>query len=400
MLVAGCAPQERGGLYDDVDINRVTPLPSDADGARIFLGSQTTTVSGSPVRIGWVNDDEGFDAAFHAAAELVNVELGGVAGRPLETAECADGETGIACSERLAAEGVPVVVLGRTSTPHTAIRQALGDTPALGIDTTDPAAWVDDLTTFLVLGNPTLMRAGVLWAERSGHQEVHVLSPDATSAEGLQGNRPADVTVHVVENPAEELGAVLDRVLELGSGRVAIVNGLGEEGCIALARALSARTDSGRAEVFTGGVCADREVHEELGDWPPGWFLIASGPDLERYERDEQVQTYRDRLERYAGAGSDWTGANSLAFAAVLNVVRLVSPGVGAEDPLPRTQVETLLRSYDGPAYMGMPSHRCGSDPLRPSLCVDLVRVFRYTGQRTWQNLSGDPFSVNGTTVR
>jgi ABC-type branched-subunit amino acid transport system substrate-binding protein len=150
-----------------------------------------------------------------------------------------------------------------------------------------------------------------------------------------------------------------------------------EFACVGLARALTEMSYQPRA-VVSSSTCTARHVHDKLGDWPPEWFYIAGGPDLETYDSNPHAQLYRDRVRRYGGEDADWTYRAALAFAAVMNASRILTHGEEAGD----------FNGYTGPIFMGVESYHCGKLPDWPGFCQHQARIMRYLSQRGWENVT------------
>lgn len=408
-LLAACGTggEDDTVAYDDVDIDTITAPKSSARGARDFLQSGEGTATGEPLRIAWLNENSDWDVSMRAAVELVNRELDGALGRPVELLTCVEGEPGPACGERLRRLSPILALIGETTAGHTEIRSALGVIPAIGVDPIDPQSWNDPLTRYFTLGATGVLRAAATWARALPTTEkyaaVLVLAPNEEALEGtleeLDGTPIQTLVLPAADaaDGADAIAAALDNLGAEPTRRTLVVNALGQDGCISLARTVDTRVADptwGDVDVITTGVCAGRKVHAALGDWPPNWYHVGAGPDLEIYELDPQVRVYRDRITRYGKPDADWTAANSLPFATLLTALRIVTPVLRAHTTPTNAHVSDAIASYNGPAYMGMPEHRCGFEPERVSLCARHARVFLYTGQRDWRNLVGEPFPV------
>lgn len=409
LVVSGCSTPAGTGpavTYDDVDIDTVTAPAADADGARDFLGSGTGPAQGDPLLIGWINEDQGWDVSFRAAAEMLNRELDGISGRPIEIVACGDDEDTATCSDRIGSAEPLLVIIGDTRTPHTRIREGIAGIPALGVEPDDPGSWTDELTRYFTLGVPGTLRAAATWAAPRGYTGVLVLvtneeSLTRTLSDFDEAAIPTSTLVLTDESARDAENRIAEQLDRIADGapdqRLLVVNTLDGDGCVSLARAVDVRVANpswGQVDVVTTGNCASKTVHKALGDWPPGWYHVGAGPDLELYAIDPQVRVYRDRITRYGGEDADWSGANTLPFTTLVNAARMLAPLLeDGRSPAPY-DVVTTLGTYTGPGFMGMPAHECGADPKRPSLCTHQARVFVYNGKRGWANIVGDPFDI------
>jgi branched-chain amino acid transport system substrate-binding protein len=389
--------------YEDVEIETITAPPSSARGAREYLQSSEGQADGEALKIAWINDDADWDVSMRAAVTLVNAELTGVNGRPIELLACDGDEKLPSCASRLASEEPALALLGSPSGEHGLLRDALGSVPAIGVEPEDPRSWRDPLTHYFTLGTIGVLRAATVWASTQAYDSMLVLAPYPEVLDGtfttsgevrsatlvLEGGRSRDAE--------KVIAAALDDLNSDPSAKTLVVNLLDQDGCVSLARTVDPTVADlawGSIDVITTGTCAGKQVHDELGDWPPEWYHIGGGPDLQIYELDQQVRVYRDRITRYGDETADWTGDNSLPFGALLTAVRMITQSIPATGTPESSILNDAIRNYRGPAFMGMPEHHCGVDSTRPALCAHQARVFLYTGQRDWRNIVGEPFDI------
>lgn len=389
--------------YEDVEIETITAPPASARGAREYLQGGEGPAEGQPLRIAWINGDPDWDVSMRAAVTLVNVELAGVNGRPIELLTCDDDANLPACASRLASAQPALALLGTPSGAHSLLRDALGDIPAIGVEPEDPRSWRDPLTHYFTLGTIGVLRAATTWASTQQYDALLVLAPYPEAFDGTVGTRDDTRRRTLIlesgrSRDAEEfIASALDALAKDTSGSILVVNLLDQDGCVSLARTVDPAVVNpawGDVDVMTTGTCAGKQVHDELGDWPPEWYHVGGGTDLQIYELDQQVRVYRDRITRYGNPDADWTGDNSLPFGTLLTAVRVITDSTPATGNPSSGTLNDAIRNYQGPAFMGMPEHHCGSDPDRPALCSHHARVFFYTGQRDWRNIVGEPFHI------
>jgi branched-chain amino acid transport system substrate-binding protein len=394
----------------DTDLSSVIPPTAAIDAGALFTGGTLGTASGSPLRVGWVDIDNGSNStantqAVTAAVTMVNTELNGVGGRPIELVTCARQQQLRACSAALAADPqIAVVITGNVGEFGAGLRENLGDLPRVGVIATQDDEYRDPLNAFFVLGTPGILRAAVTWLIAGSptgttveHVTILVTPRDSDVAGTYAGERlkrvGIEVSVVVVDDvlPGERVLRDVRTAVDALDPESAVVNMLGPTGCVALAEALRAAGKD--VLVVTSGLCSSKSVHDKLGDWTPGWIHIAGGPDLARYDQDPQAALYRDRLRLYAGPEADWTGHSSLSFAAVLNVVRILS-GLAADrgdiSLSDRGLVARALSSYQGPLFTGAGTANCGLDQQRPALCQHQARAYRYESGRHWVDVTGE----------
>jgi branched-chain amino acid transport system substrate-binding protein len=346
--------------------------------------------------------------AVDAAVTMVNTELNGIGGRPVELVTCANQPLR-ACSAALAADPrISVVLTGNVGDFGSDLRENLGDLPRVGVTATQDDEYSDPLSAFFVLGTPGILRAAAAWLTADNtpgttveHVTILVTPRDAAVADIYAGERlkrsGIEVTVVVVDDVLADERVLRDvrAAVDTLRPKSAVINMLGSTGCVALAETLRAADKD--VLVVTSGLCSTKSVHDKLGDWTPGWIHIAGGPDLALYDQDLQAALYRDRLRLYAGPEADWTGHSSLSFAAVLNVVRILSElvaGSGDSSLSDRSQVAQALSDYRGPLFTGAGNANCGLDPERPALCQHQARAYRYDSLRHWVNVTGEPLLV------
>jgi branched-chain amino acid transport system substrate-binding protein len=409
-LTACSTPATPATPPPDTDLSSVIPPPASIDAGVLFTGGTLGAASGPPLRIGWIDSGNGSNStattqAVTAAVTMVNTELNGIGGRPIELVTCARQQQLRACSAALAADPqIAVVLTGNVGEFGAGLRENLGDLLRVGVVATQDDEYRDSLNAFFVLGTPGILRAAATWLTAGNpagtsveHVTILVTPRDAAVVDTYAGDRleraGIEVSVVVVDDvlPDERVLRDVRTAVDALESESAVINMLGPTGCVALAEALRAAGKD--VLVVTSGLCSSKSVHDKLGDWTPGWVHIAGGPDLARYDQDLQAALYRDRLRLYAGPEADWTGHSSLSFAAVLNVVRILSDlaadrgDVSLSD---RGLVAQTLRSYQGPLFTGAGTANCGLDQQRPALCQHQARAYRYESRRHWVDVTGE----------
>jgi branched-chain amino acid transport system substrate-binding protein len=411
VLLGACSAEPVGrpaaGPARDTDrpLTDVVPPTAGIDAGLLFVDGTGDAAQGSALHLGWINLDNGPLAepantdAVEAAVAMLNLELGGIGGRPVVLRTCLVAEQLLRCAETLAADpDVVAVLLGRIGEGIDALYMALGDLPRIGIDPRSAADYRNVHAHYFALGAAGILRAAVAWSLTAvAPDAVTILAPvdganDAeTYAATVLRERDATVRVVVVDDRGTDTTLPERQISEaLGSDMSPdglIINMLGPRGCIALDRALAAL--DWRGQVVTNGLCSSKLVHDELGDWTAGWVHIAGGPDLARYDEDQQAALYRDRLRRYAGDDADWTGRASLSFAMVLTTTRILQRVTLDEGSAGRRAVDDAFAADRGPLFMGAGTVGCGLDATSPALCQHHARAYRYDGQRRWVDVTG-----------
>ena len=358
---------------------------------------------GEPYRIGFPHSTTAFPEgaqAAEAAVELINSELGGVGGRPLELATCdvATPEDGAKCGAQFANDDaidlvVSGLVLAGNADLYAALpgeAAALMSTPLDASDYTNPNA-VSYNTGALGAGMGGAMfinedlqpktAALVVTDEVAGRGGASVLAPI---------NEEAGVEVQQVFVPPTATSAEIAAALQAaGAGTADVVPlGLFEQGCIAAYDALqSLGLDP---TVVTTSVCTGNAMQEHLeelgeGDAPDGWYFV--GGSLLVEELPEGAEAYVTMADELGLGEVAESVAAPIVFSAIMNAAKHVN-SVGVENASFET-LDEAVRGFTGPDMLQTGPIECGIPPYI-AVCANEISVSRYVDGE-WEAVRSAP---------
>ena len=356
-----------------------------------YIGGTEGPAEGEPYRIGFAHSSTQFpegDRAADAAIELINSELGGVGGRPLELVRCemAVPEDGAKCGAQFANDDeIDLVVSGLVLAGNSDLYGALpGEAAALMATPLDAS---DYTTPHAVSYNTGALGAGMGGAmfvneDLQPETQALVVTDDVAGRGGASVLTPiaqeGGVDLQQVFVPptatAPEIAAALQAT---GADTADVVSlGLFEQGCIAAYDAL--RSLGLEPTVVTTSVCTGNAMQEHLaelgeGDAPDGWYFV--GGSLLVDELPEGAEAYVTVAEVLGFGDIAESVAAPLVFDAVMNAAKIINQ-VGVD----QADVESLdaaVRGFTGPDLIQTGPIECGIPPYI-AICGSEITVSRY----------------------
>jgi|GEM_PF-4917177 branched-chain amino acid transport system substrate-binding protein len=352
-------------------------------------GSGAADESAAPFVIGFANNQGGVPShpeptdAMQAAAEFINEELGGIAGRPVEVKNCfmTAEEDGQKCAaEFLGDDRIGVVVVGVAEYGTASLYKAIAGkipvlvgTPAGEPDTTTPNVYTLNGGAIAPIGADGILATQVPGATKSAvlHSDNPIGTFVATDllkptleAGGLEVSLVpvADTaTAPEVASAIQASGAAEAEVFQLTT--------LGPT-CIAAANALEQQNLT--PTVITTVSCWQPEVYEAGdGKLPDGWIYTSFGDSPRVPNAENGRDTYVAAMEA-AGMpeSSTMNGDASLAFSTVMAIA---SMGNKLGDQLDRPSLLEAIKNYRGPLMMAPGKPACGKvSSIFPGVCTTL----------------------------
>ncbi|WP_162942267.1 ABC transporter substrate-binding protein [Desertimonas flava] len=382
-LVAGTAAIAASGIA-----SATTEPAAAGDTASVPAAAGPADESLEPVVIGMINMDEGtpsypdVSTGVDAAVGLINAELGGIQGRPVEVRHCnvgVDQPSNQNCAQEFAnASDVNVVIHGYVfgSAYIFPILEAVGlpvllQTPLTPADfgaangfayqggnaggTSGTAAYAAkflDAENIVILGaDNDALRAAVTTIEGLPSMEGVELSTTYIS------DSSADVTADVQASGAADADAVL-----------ALVNA---PQCPQVAQTL---VDLGiEAPVISTATCAVPATLEATPELFEGWTIVGSGlPPLLAEGASAELDYYRSVFPQYGPEESMNSFLALGGFGAMLTAWRI---GNDAPETLSREDWTAGLSSFTGPYFGGRVELSCPGEHF-PAVCDNEVRAF------------------------
>lgn len=386
-----------------------TPALSSADlsAALIHTGSKPGAANPklSPVSVGWISDQtaltglghEGNNAGAQAAAMLINKDLDGIQGHPLNLVSCfiktsdADGTT---CAQQmLDNKAVKLIVTGELLTGEAAfVNTIAGRKPILGVFTNGPG---------LMARNAFYVDAGILaqvaavpyLAKIAKARHVAILGPDlpgvstalgaftrlfaslgASSKLELYPAQATDLTAPIVGSGAASANAVFVVAPTTST-------------CIALAKAFNQLGI--KAPVVSLPVCLGSPVKAALGDYPKWTYDFTSDNPLVPHAPASDTASFLAAMKAYSDPSLVMSGYAPLTFGAVLTVAKWINE-LGVSD-YTANAIAAKAASFTGPMFMGDPRIKFGLPPY-PTVGSMRAIFYRYQGGGNWVSTTGGKF--------
>lgn len=399
-LASACSESEESGAGE---ASSTTAAPSECTGDEpvVTCAPQDTTLgelpeepvaaSGEPIRIGTINQETGAAGAFpeltqadRAAVRLVNEELGGVDGRPLELITCDTKFSPAgsqACAQQMVDEDVVAVVGGI---------DVFGD----GITTLEQNGipYVGGIpVSFPSVRSPLSFQfSGGSWGAMLGFTDYAIRELDAKKVSILHGDFGPITDAAAYGRRALEAAGVEVRLIAMplvGADFLPLVTTANENspdaivvltadtGCVPT---MQAAADLGvTAPVFLTGACAAPKIVSDAGDAAEGRYFNVEGP-IRPDDPDADTALYNAVIERY-GEGLDAPGAGTVSFRSLMNLY-LVMRELGADGITRESIAEAFRSAEETPSFMGHP-YTCDGEQFEglPALCAPQQIIARYT---------------------
>lgn len=358
----------------------------------------------SPVTIGFLNQQGGppgqdfpqSTAAAQATVKLINAELGGVHGHPVQLATCfikqseAEGTT---CGEQfLANKAVKVIVDGIETTGNASMYRVLGGSiPVLiGVsanpadDTAKNVFELDGSQTsafaaygiFLRQKYPNAKTAAIAYSNQPGSVPAADAQRDTLQKNGFT------VTMVPYSPTATDL---IGPATQMEEADIAVPS-CGFVDCPLMAKAI--QQIGGSKPAISSPLWTALAPTSYPGGDLPKWIVGEATANL-AYSADPGVAAYLAKTAQYglskANALSPFAG---VAFGNLLLAVKVM-------DTIPFAQITPAaiaarMHAYSGGVPLGPPSVNCTGTliPATPAVCSEQAQFFQYSGKGAWTLLS------------
>lgn len=366
-----------------------------------YTGSQAGPATGAPLRIGFVNSETGagafpeYTAAMTDAVKLLNEQLGGIKGRPIELERCQPEDAAQAerCAQKFAADPAMVAVLhGAIDSDTTAFHRVLspklpllGGLPLQVPDAQATNAYYFSSGQFGALGVVTyakqyarankvamLTTAGFAGGERAAAAVRQGLEADGTKV--TLARFPADSTD--LAAPVTASGAADADLI------IAVAKDAAD--CVNLHNTLQRLRIN--TQVLTLASCLSQDVRAKLGDYPR-WNYLTFNVSAEASPSDDdtawQLRALREWFPPLAARGVPST-AGVMMLQMVLVTARVIG-SLPSGDITPAA-VGAALRRFTGPVFLGVPGLVFGGIPGLPAIGSLSSRVYNYIGNNDWRD--------------
>jgi len=369
-----------------------------------------------PVKVGFTNVDSGpigalpeLHAAADAAVALVNGELGGVGGRPVELVPCIlsnplSADEAQACGRLFADSGVVAVLggIGLSNGPLIDVLEQNGIPYVGGIPLNNPEMTSDQSFQFSG-GSPGAFVAFAQDAvERLGARRIAILYAEYPAIQDAALNYGAAVAralgAEVVEVPfpmvSQDYSAAAQKAAE--SDPDAIFVGAADLACAPIMQALSDLQTT--AKVYMVGACADAKQVDKVGVERVLGYLFNVEGRIDQSDGLADTEIYTLAMEQYA-PGTNSRSAATVGFRSAMNlwaVLNRLGPDATSE------QVTEAFRSArDVPSFDGHP-YSCGGTliPALPAMCAPQEVIAELTGPAQFAEASDGWIDVPGVLER
>ena len=346
-----------------------------------LLPSKATKATGTPIRIGTINQDTGPVAAFpeltsadKVAIDFINTELNGVDGHPIELVTCdtkGDPNISQSCAQQMITKKV-VAVIGGIDIWGTGI-QTLSDN---GI----PLVGGIPVSFESVRGATSFQFSGGTWGAALGMAQYAM---DTLKAKKL-------AVIYAEFPPITDAGKLVEKAIIAHGGTASLITVavLGGDMALALNQAaatnpdavLALTADTGcvptiktakqialKVPLMLTGACAAPKIVADLGDAVEGKIFNLES-DLTPNNPDSVL--YRAVSNRYGPKYKyEAQSAGTLSFKSVM-ILYGVLRKIGADNVTPKTIVAAFRASNNEPAFSGH-SYTCDGKQLPgyPAMC-------------------------------
>ncbi len=347
-----------------------------------LLPPQATRATGTPIKIGTINQDTGAAAAFpeltvadKVAFEFINTELDGLDGHPLELITCDtrfSPDLSLQCAQQMVDEDV-IAVVGGIDIWGDGIKVLedngipyVGGIPVSFNAARSPVSFQFSGGTWGAVLGEAKYAVDELAAERVSiiHAEF---APITDAAEyGRRYLEGVGVDVKVVTVPP--IGAdMVSAINEAGEGDPdAIIALTADSGCVpTMETAKQLELD---AVLMLTGACAAPKIIDSAGDAVEGRIFNLEAELGDEYPDNALYQAIGDKY----GPLFDYEvqGAGTVSFRAVMNLY-VALRAIGADAATPAAILDHFRNAKDAPSFFGHP-YTCDGKQLAglPALCA------------------------------
>ena len=374
-----------------------------------YTGGKAGKATGSPIAVGWVNDDGGTvqspesTAAAKAAINTINNYLDGVQGHPLVLHGCSivSGEVqGQTCAQQLLNDpSVKFITEGVVTVGAGAFYQTLqGRKPVIGYN----PVRVESATaknTYEVTAGSYGTDPGFLGTLKSSlhAKTVSLLYPSDDPA-GVQAEETFLKLAQQVGIKVTQVGypsATTDLVAPLTAANAQSTDAtvmflISVPACTAGARAT---TQLGIKHVLSLSLCLIPGVAKGLGDFPK-WIYVGTNESGNIPEADPYIPAWLAAMK--ANGAVNTAPFAQLAFGTIMTDAKLLNQ-IGKGANFTSADFENAIKSFKGPSMFGPPNLNWGSVPGLPALGIIAARAYTYEGNGKWTDATnGKWVGLNG----
>lgn len=379
-----------------------------------YTGGKAQKATGSPINIGYVNNDSLFPEAtigVNAAVAYANAELNGADGHVINIKECqaTTAADGAKCGAQMANDSsINLVLTGTLLDGNADLYNALNGKKAVIIGNgVTPADFTTKAGEAFVAGAPGVLTGMAKFGVSQFHPKtVAILAND--NAAGHAGVAlimspifaKAGATVKSVFVPNEATGPqVQSAMTALGAGSADVFESiLTLQSCIGMYDAIKAL--GVHPTVVTTGLCFGTPMTAHLqqagdkGAYPDGWYFGGYGysyylPSTTPGMAESGMNTYLAKVHQYGkpapGASTlEYSGFAGPMFGNVLTAVKFINQ-LGAAGATVAA-LDAKIRSFTGPMMLQYGALKCGVG-LYPAVCGQYMGIQQYING-AWKSIA------------
>ena len=366
-------------------------------------GSGAANSSLSPVTIGWVNEQGGPPSqtfpqatlAADATVKMINSELGGVHGHPVQLSQCfisTSEAQGTTCGQQMVnTKGVEAIAEGIDAIGNASMYSVLGGSiPTLVGVSADPA---DDtgksvfelegggtsatvaFGPFLRKQFPSAKTVAIAYQNLPGAAPISQAIQKSAQANGFT------VTMIPYSSTATDLIA---QATQMEQADVTVPD-CGFVDCPLMAKAI--QEIGGKKPAISVPLFTDLPGAAYPGGDVPQWIAGEATANL-AYTADPGVAAYFKAIEQYGlSAANAINPFSGVAFGSLLLAVKMMNEVPLAS--LTPAAVTAKLKAYVGPIPLGPTTINCSGTlyPADTNACSDYDQFFQYAGKGQWKLL-------------
>lgn len=376
-------------------------IPSWAKTFVPYTGGKLAKATGSPIAIGWVNDDGGTvqspesTAAAKAAVSVINNYLDGVQGHPLVLHRCSivSGEVqGQTCAQQLVNDpSVKFITEGVLTVGAGAFYQTLqGRKPVIGYNPVRVESATAKNTYELTSGSYGTDPGFLGYLQTELHAKTVSLLYPSDDPAGVQAEKTflkeakqTGIQVTQVGYPSATTDLVAPLTAAKAQSTDATVMFLVSTGaCTAGARATS---ELAIKHVLSLTLCLIPAVRQSLGDFPK-WTYVGTNESGDITSADPYVPAWLAAMK--AEGATNTAPFAQLAFGTIMTEAKLLNR-IGKGANFTAADVESAIKAFHGPSMFGPPDLKWGSVPGLPALGIVAARAYTYEGHNKWVDATG-----------
>jgi branched-chain amino acid transport system substrate-binding protein len=374
-----------------------------------YTGGKTGKATGSPIAIGWVNDDGGTvqspesTAAAKAAVNVINNYLDGVQGHPiaLHTCSIVSGEVqGQTCAQQLLNDpSVKFITEGVVTVGAGAFYQTLqGRKPVIGYNPVRVESATAKNTYEMTSGSYGTDPGFLGYLKSDLHAKTVSLLYPSDDPAGVQAEKTFLAEAKLLGIQVTQVGypsATTDLVAPLTAAKAQSTDGtvmflVSVPACTAGARATSSL---GIKHVLSLSLCLIPGVAQGLGDFPK-WTYIGTNESGNIPSADPYVPAWLAAMK--AEGATNTAPFAQLAFATIMTDAKLLNQ-IGKGANFTSADFESAVKAFHGPMMFGPPDLKWGSVPGLPALGIVAARAYTYEGAGKWVDATGGKWvGLNG----